>query len=63
MANQIWQKRVLVPLWVIQLIFVTILLVVFALAIVLVKDYQDYADDYGTDRIDSIDRPVEKAFK
>ena len=60
MANQIWQKRVLVPLWVIQLIFVTILLVVFALSIAIVRDYQDYAEDYGADRLD---RPVERAFK
>lgn len=60
MANQIWQKRVLIPLWVVHLIFVTILLVVFSLSIAIFKDYQDNAEDYGADRLD---RPVETAFK
>ncbi|KAI5358608.1 hypothetical protein Slin14017_G108910 [Septoria linicola] len=60
MANQLWQKRVLIPFWTIQLIFLVILLVLFSFSVALVRDYQDnYADYDGTDRIN---RPVYRAF-
>ncbi|KAF2212585.1 hypothetical protein CERZMDRAFT_97082 [Cercospora zeae-maydis SCOH1-5] len=59
MTSPMWLKRVLIPLWIVQLIFVTILLVLFSFSLVIVRDYQDYADDYDVDRIS---KPTYRAF-
>ncbi|GIZ49769.1 hypothetical protein CKM354_001279600 [Cercospora kikuchii] len=60
MASQMWLKRVLIPFWIVQLIFVTILLVLFTFSLAVVRDYQeDYADSYGVGRIS---KPAYRAF-
>lgn len=45
--DQIWLKKVLVPIWVIEYIFDTVLLALAILAFVAVGDYEHYEEDDG----------------